>query len=56
MKAKLISILYFIFVFSSSLNAQSIFTPDLKTTIDGTGWKGKFTAAELAKKILQMQL
>jgi hypothetical protein len=41
--------MYFVFVFSSSLNAQSIFTPDLKTTIDGTGWKGKFTTAELAK-------
>jgi len=32
------------------LNAQSIFIPDLKTTIDGTGWKGKFTKAKLAKK------
>jgi hypothetical protein len=50
MKSKFLSILYFIFVFSFSLSAQSIFIPDLKTTIDGTGWKGKFTAAELAKR------
>ena len=50
MKSKLISILYFLFALLSSLNAQSIITPDLKTTIDGTGWKGKFTLAELTKK------
>ncbi len=49
MKSRFISILFFIYLFLCSLSAQSIYTPELKATIDGIGWKGKFTAAELAK-------
>lgn len=50
MKSKLLSSLYFVFLFSSSLNAQSIFIPALKTALNGIDWKGKFVSAELSKK------
>lgn len=50
MRRKLFCSLYFIFVFMSSLNAQSIFTPDLKTALNGNSWKGKFISVELTKK------
>jgi hypothetical protein len=50
MKFKILSIVCLVFLFISSLNAQSIFAPVLKTVLNGTNWKGKFISAELAKK------
>lgn len=50
MGKKIIISLYLASIFISSLHAQDIFIPDLNTAINGSGWKGKFVSAELAKK------
>jgi hypothetical protein len=49
MKSKLFYSLFGL-IFLSSLNAQSVFTPDLKTALDGINWKGRFVSAELTPK------
>jgi hypothetical protein len=50
MKSILLSTLYFVLLFLSSLNAQSIFSPALNSALKGLSWKGKFSSAELVKK------
>jgi len=50
MKRNVLSLLFFIFLSMSLSNAQGIFTPNLKTILNGNGWKGKFISAELTKK------
>jgi len=50
MNSKLLSILFFVFLFISSVKSQNIHVPDLKTTLNGLKWNGKFNSAELAKK------
>jgi hypothetical protein len=50
MKGKLLFSLFLILLFVSSLNAQNIFTPDLKNALRENNWKGKFISAELTKK------
>ncbi len=50
MRQKYLFLVSLVFISISFSNAQDVFTPDLKTILDGKSWKGKFTSFELSKK------
>ncbi|MCX6168862.1 MAG: hypothetical protein NTX65_05970 [Ignavibacteriales bacterium] len=50
MRRNVFGFVFFLIIYLSSSGAQSIITPDIKTILNGEGWKGKFVSAELAKK------
>lgn len=50
MKHKLTSSFFLLFIYFISLNAQETYSPNLKSAIDGKGWKSKFIKAELSQK------
>jgi hypothetical protein len=50
MNNKWLSPLLFVFLSVSLVKSQNLYSPDLKTALNGGKWNGKFNSAELTKK------